>query len=143
MDLPIAFDFGDLLRILLAGLISLPVALERERDNRIMGMRTFPLVAVAACGYVLLAREAIGESPDALARILQGLIAGIGFIGGGAILKGDEEVRGTATAASIWTTGAVGAAVAFGRFEIGVIISMITYVILRFFDPIKDRVGSK
>lgn len=66
-----------------------------------MGLRTFPLVAVASCGYVLVALSVSGESDEAQARIIQGLMSGIGFIGGGAILKEGANVRGTATAASI------------------------------------------
>ena len=143
MDLDLTVNLSDLIRIVLAGVIALPVALEREKENQIMGLRTFPLVAVAACSYVLLTRTVIVESSDAIARVVQGLITGIGFIGGGAILKKDDDglVQGTATAASIWTTGAVGAAVAFGRIDIAIIISLITYAILRLFAPLKDRVG--
>lgn len=72
---------------------------------------------MASCAYVLLAVSVVGTHQDANSRILQGLITGMGFIGGGAILKEGGGVRGTATAASIWTTGAVGSAVGYGRSE--------------------------
>ena len=67
-------------------------------------------------------------------------MSGIGFIGGGAILKDDQRVRGTATAASVWTTGAVGAAVGFGRYEIGMIVVVLNFIILRWLAPLKDKV---
>lgn len=112
-------------------LLILPIAWERERSTRIMGLRTFSLVAVASCGYVLIASRVVGAAPDAHARIIQGLMTGIGFIGGGAILKEGANVRGTATAASIWMTGALGAAVGYSEIEIAVLMSALNFLTLR------------
>lgn len=112
-------------------LLILPIAWDRERSTRIMGMRTFSLVAVASCGYVLVANQVAGTAPDAHARILQGLMTGIGFIGGGAILKEGANVRGTATASSIWMTGALGAAVGYSEIEIAVLMSAFNFLTLR------------
>lgn len=121
----------------IAYVLALPVAWNREKSQLSMGLRTFPLVAVASCGYVLLSVRAFGADSDAMARIIQGLITGIGFIGGGAILKQGANVHGTATAASIWSTGAIGAAVAFGRYEIAIVLSLINFATLRFLTPLK------
>ena len=63
-------------------------------------MRTFPLVAIAACGFVQATEGLLRGEPEGMARIVEGVITGIGFIGGGAILKNGGEVHGTATAAS-------------------------------------------
>ena len=71
------------------------------------------------------------DSSEAESRILQGLITGIGFIGRGAILKSGGTVRGTATAASIWTTGIIGIAVAFDRFEVASLVALTTFVTMR------------
>jgi putative Mg2+ transporter-C (MgtC) family protein len=120
-----------LMRLGLAYLIALPVAYDRETANVGAGLRTFPLVAVAACGYTLVGFSVL-DSTDAEARILQGLITGIGFIGGGAILKNGGNVTGTATATSIWTTGLIGMAVAAGRFEVAICLSLITFITLRY-----------
>lgn len=127
----------DIARLAIAFLLSVPVAWEREHSTRIMGLRTFPLVAVASCGYVLVAVSMVGDNAEAQARIIQGLITGIGFIGGGAILKEGDYVRGTATATSIWLTGAVGAAVAFDRYEIAVALGVMNFVVLKLLTPIK------
>ena len=127
-------------KIAAAFLLALPVAWERERSTRIMGLRTFPLVAVASCGYVLVALAVVGPSEDAQARIIQGLMSGIGFIGGGAILKDGASVRGTATAASVWTIGALGAAVAYGRYEIAVLLAIVNYFVLRFLTPLGEQI---
>lgn len=67
-------------------------------------------------------------STDAEARVLQGIITGIGFIGGGAILKNKGSVMGTATAASIWNTGLIGIAVAFSRYEIAVVMALLNFI---------------
>ncbi|HEX6314086.1 MAG TPA: MgtC/SapB family protein [Gemmatimonadaceae bacterium] len=95
-------------RLVSAFALAVPIAWERERSTRIMGLRTFPLVALASCGYVLIAVRATDPADaDARIRALPGLMTGIGFVGGGAIVKHDSGVRGTATAASVWGTGAI------------------------------------
>lgn len=119
--------------------LALPVAWEREKRTRLMGLRTFPIVAMASCGYLLIARDIAWESPDAQARVIQGLVTGMGFIGGGAILKQGETVKGTATAASLWATGAVGMAVAYGRFDIAIAVALIIFLVLRFVTPLEKR----
>lgn len=115
----------------IAYLLALPVAFDREKESRSAGLRTFPLVAVAACGYMLVGMSVLSTT-DAEARVLQGLITGIGFIGGGAILKSGGTVTGTATAASIWNMGLIGIAVAFDRYEIAALMSIINFLTLRY-----------
>lgn len=131
----------DLLRLLLAYLLALPIGWLREREQHHVGLRTFPLVAVASCGYILLG-TAPGMTVDAQSRIIQGLVAGIGFIGGGAILKSGAEVHGTATAASIWTTGVIGAAVAQNRFFLAFSLSVLNVITLRVLLPLKQRMDN-
>ena len=128
-------------KLALAFLLALPIAWERERSTRIMGLRTFCLVSLASCGYVLIAIRVVGLDADPQARIIQGLLTGIGFIGGGAILKEGANVRGTATAASIWTTGAVGAAAGYAEIEIAVLLGTLNYLVLRLLTPLGDRLG--
>jgi putative Mg2+ transporter-C (MgtC) family protein len=135
---------SDLLRILASFVLALPIGWEREREEHGVGIRTFPLVAMASCGFVLLGVTVQQDDPAGRSRIIQGLIAGIGFIGGGAILKGDGAagegiVHGTATAASIWNMGAMGAAVAQGRYDIALLLTALNLVILRVLAPWKRR----
>lgn len=110
--------------------LALPIGWERQTSSRSAGLRTFPLVAAASCGYMMLGIALTGESAEAHARIIQGLLTGMGFIGGGAILKSRRRVRGTATAASLWMTGAIGAAVAFGLWELAITMSAVTFIAL-------------
>lgn len=131
---------NNLIHILVAFLIALPIGWEREDSGTGMGLRTFPLVALASCGYLLVARDLAGGNPDAESRVIQGLLGGIGFIGGGAILKEGGTVRGTATAASIWNTGAIGLAVAFDHLEIAIVLGLINFLALQWLTPFKDAV---
>ena len=137
--LNIGFDWSVVLRhtieLALAYIFAIPIAWDRETHARTAGLRTFPLVAVAACAYMLVGYQVL-DSTDAEARVIQGLMTGMGFIGGGAILKHGGKVQGTATAASLWATGAIGLAVASHRFEIALLISAATFFTLRFLKPI-------
>ena len=130
----------NLVHLGIAYILALPLAYERESSGDGAGLRTFPLVAVATCGYTLVGMSVL-ETSDAEARILQGLITGIGFIGGGAILKDKGSVSGTATAASIWNTGLIGMAVAFDRFEIAVVLSVVNFLTLRFVARLKREIS--
>jgi putative Mg2+ transporter-C (MgtC) family protein len=117
--------------------LALPIAWDREKEDRSAGLRTFPLVAVAACGFLQAAESMLVNSPEGIARVVEGVITGIGFIGGGAILKTGASVRGTATAASLWATGAVGAAVALGSYDVAIAIAAMTFLTLKFVTPFK------
>jgi putative Mg2+ transporter-C (MgtC) family protein len=131
-------------KVIVAYLLALPIGWEREQVQHSVGLRTFPLVAMASCGYVLLADTFVGghfTGVDAAARsrIIQGLTTGIGFIGGGAIMRGRGNVHGTATAASIWNTGVIGAAVAESHFEIALVLSLLNLITLHLLVPWKER----
>lgn len=121
----------NLIQLAIAYALALPVAWDRERADRSAGLRTFPLVAIAACGYTLVGIGVL-DSTESESRILQGLITGIGFIGGGAILKTKNTVTGTATAASLWITGLIGIAVAFHRYEIAALMALSAFLTLRY-----------
>ena len=69
-----------------AYVLALPIGWNREREERSAGLRTFPLVAMAACGFVMIAIEVLGAGSEQHSRILEGLMTGIGFIGGGALI---------------------------------------------------------
>ena len=75
-----------LIPIAVAYCLALPIGWNRERAERSAGLRTFPLVAIASCGFVQAVESTMSHDPSAVARVLEGVIAGIGFLGGGAIL---------------------------------------------------------
>ena len=66
--------------VLLAYVLALPIGWNREKEERSAGLRTFPLVAVAACGFFQAAETMVGDSPEATARVVEGLITGMGFV---------------------------------------------------------------
>ena len=133
--------WNDLQHIGLAYVLTALIGWDREKEAHSAGLRTFPIVGMASCGYLMV----LGNQPDVAAqsRVLQGLITGIGFVGGGAILKEGATVKGTATAASIWNAGVIGAAVAIGHFEIAIILSLLNLLTLRALLPLKQRLDKK
>lgn len=124
----------------IAYLLALPIGWNREKEERSAGLRTFPLVAIATCGFIQAAEGLTRDSPEATARIVEGLITGMGFIGGGAILRLKDSVKGTATAASLWVTGAIGVSAGLGAYDVAVILSLVTLITLWMLSPLKRSV---
>ncbi|MGA1834611.1 MgtC/SapB family protein [Rhizobium wenxiniae] len=127
-----------LIALLVAYFLALPIAWDREKNERSAGLRTFPLVAIAACGFIQAAETVTVGNAEATARIVEGIINGVGFIGGGAILIGKLGTRGTATAASIWATGAIGTAVGLGAYDTAIVLSIVTFATLRIMASFKS-----
>jgi putative Mg2+ transporter-C (MgtC) family protein len=111
----------------------------REQEDRSAGIRTFPLVAIAACGFVQAVEGLLRNEPQGMARVVEGVITGIGFIGGGAILKAGGEVQGTATAASLWATGAIGIAVGLANYDVALVICLFTVLTLYVLGRLKPK----
>jgi putative Mg2+ transporter-C (MgtC) family protein len=121
----------------LAYVLALPIGWDREKETRSAGLRTFPLVALASCGFIEATEGLFKGSDHAMAYVVEGLMTGMGFIGGGAILKHGASVYGTATAASLWATGAMGAAVGLGSYEVALTIALFTFLTLKLLPLVK------
>lgn len=121
------------LRMVVAALLGGVLGFERESQGKSAGLRTHMLVALGSTIFVFVPQQ-IGISDTDLTRVLQGLVAGIGFLGAGTIVKSDreEDVRGLTTAASIWMTAAIGVAVGLGREATAVLSTALALVILAF-----------
>ena len=130
----------DMIRMSIAYALALPIGWNREREARSAGLRTFPIVAIASCGLAMLGSSFANPTADAYSRILQGLVTGIGFVGGGAILRAKHSVSGTATAASVWNVGILGAAVGFGYWHIAVVLSAVNFLTLQYLTPFKREI---
>jgi putative Mg2+ transporter-C (MgtC) family protein len=132
----VRLDIDELLRlgvsIALSCVLALPLGWERKRHSQaVVGLRVFPLVAVGACVYTFVGQQLFtGEARNEQADVLQGLMTGIGFVGAGAIIKHSGGVSGLATAAAIWTTGAIGASVAYGFYALAVVLAVMNLFIL-------------
>lgn len=127
----------DLLQLGIAYVLAFPIGWDREREAKSAGIRTFPIVAIACCGLTMVSSHLHAPTPDSQSRVLQGLITGVGFIGGGAILKDGATVSGTATAASVLNVAIVGAAVGIGDYHIATVLAIINYITLRWLKPLK------
>ncbi len=123
----------------IAYVLAFLIGWNREREDRSAGLRTFPLVAIAACGFIQATEGLTRGEAEPLARIIEGVITGIGFIGGGAILKNGGEVHGTATAASLWATGAIGIAVGLANYDVAVVICLFTIATLYVLSKLKPE----
>lgn len=132
-----------LVALVAAYLLALPIGWNREKAERSAGLRTFPLVAVASCGFIQASESMVGGDAEAMSRIVEGIITGMGFIGGGAILRLKDSVKGTATAASLWTTGAMGTAVGLGSYDVAIVLCSFTFVTLWVLSPLKPALVTK
>ena len=131
-DLPDVTEFTRVvLRLLLAALLGGLLGFERERKGKDAGVRTHMLVSMGAALFVLLASQG-GMKDSELSRVIQGVIAGIGFLGAGTILKAEREdkVYGLTTAAGIWLTAAIGVAAGLGRESTAVLSTVLVLGVL-------------
>jgi putative Mg2+ transporter-C (MgtC) family protein len=119
------------MRLFMAALLGGLLGYEREQHGKSAGVRTHMLVALGSAMFILLPQQAGGADAD-LTRIQQGLVAGIGFLGAGSIIKGGNEgdVKGLTTAASIWLTAAIGMAAGMGREASAVLCTLIALMIM-------------
>jgi len=127
--------------VLLGGIIGI----ERQRSGHFAGLRTHMLVSLASAMFVLSCRESTTDAVFDLTRVVQGIAAGVGFIGGGAILKTGQEhkVQGLTSASTIWLSAAIGTACGLGQYPLAVTSAVMTIPILTVLRPIEDRIGKQ
>ena len=131
-------------RLVIAMLLAGVIGWERERGDNAAGLRTHILVALGAA-LVVVSTEEAGADAESITRVVQGVTAGIGFIGGGVILKLPEEKRieGLTTAATIWLAAAIGLAAGMGRLVSALLGLMLAWIALAFLTKIKQRINPK
>ncbi len=128
-------DLSQLFRVVaqlgVAALLGGVLGIEREKVGKAAGLRTHMLVALGAALFTVSALDAGMNAAD-LSRVFQGIAAGIGFIGAGAILKltHEKEIKGLTTAATLWLTAAAGTAVGAGHLWIPIVGVLLAFVIL-------------
>ena len=135
-------DVGQLtqlvLRMLLAAFLGGLLGLEREVRGKSAGIRTHMLVALGSAMFVLVPLQ-MGMNEEGLSRVIQGLLAGVGFLCAGSILKseGDDQIYGLTTAAGLWMTAAIGVAAGIGREATAVLSTLLTLGILALIGPLR------
>ena len=127
-------DVSDLVqitvRLSLAAVLGALLGIERETKGKAAGVRTHMLVAVSCALFVLIPQMSGTANAD-MTHVIQGVIAGVGFLGAGPIIKGrdDESVRGLTTAAGIFMTAAIGIAAGLGREATALLSTVLALVI--------------
>lgn len=119
------------IRLLIAAVLGGTIGYERQTKGKAAGLRTHMLVCVGTAIIIIVAR--LDGIPMAeMSKVIEGVVAGIGFLGGGVILKlsQEREIKGVTTAAGIWTTAAIGIAVGLGQVWIAVVSMLVVWLIL-------------
>jgi putative Mg2+ transporter-C (MgtC) family protein len=118
-------------RVLLATVLAALVGYERERRGSSAGLRTHMMVGLGV-SLLVVASEQSGMEVESVSRVIQGVFAGIGFLGAGAIIKQDasDQIRGLTTAATLWATAAIATAAGLGREGTAIIATVLALVIL-------------
>ena len=120
-------DFTIILRILVAFLLGSVIGWERERHGVSAGIRTYGAIALGACVFGVVSLTIAGADPS---RVAAQVATGIGFLCGGVIFRQGDYVRGLTTAATLWATGALGLAVAFGMYFISIFTAFLIFLLL-------------
>ena len=126
-----------LLRLLLAAALGAVIGYQRERAGKPAGLRTHVLICVGAALFTIASLYGFGAGADP-ARVAAGIVAGIGFLGAGAIMRtGEGIVAGLTTAATIWAVAAIGLAVGAGLYLASAVATALTLVVLFLPHPIR------
>lgn len=116
-------------RIVVAMAVGAVIGFEREFRGKVAGMRTHVLISLGAAAFTL--GSLLGFEQAEMARVAAGVVAGVGFIGGGVIFRGRSDgVEGLTTAAAIWVTAGVGLAAACGLYLVSIIVTILTVIAL-------------
>jgi putative Mg2+ transporter-C (MgtC) family protein len=127
------------IRLVAAMLLGGIIGIQRERSGKAAGFRTHMMVCLGTAVFVITC-SGVGMQFDAVSRVIQGLVTGIGFIGAGTILKLDkeEEIKGLTTAAGVWMTAAIGITAGLGAVGISLISTVLALLILAVAQPVED-----
>lgn len=130
------FDWTMISRLLVAALLGGAVGLERERSGKVAGLRTHTLVSLGAALLSIISIKLfqIFPSVNGIAgydyHLVANIVVGIGFIGAGTILRRENRIEGTTTAASLWVVSAIGIASGFGFYQEAIATAVVVYIIL-------------
>jgi putative Mg2+ transporter-C (MgtC) family protein len=124
------------LRLLLAAALGAAIGLEREYRHKPAGLRTNMLIAIGSALFTIVS-QGIGEGAGTPDRIAAQVVTGVGFLGGGAILRSGITVKGMTTAATIWMNAAIGMAAGAGEAPAAIAATVLTLLILAVLPPIE------
>jgi putative Mg2+ transporter-C (MgtC) family protein len=113
------------------------IGFEREWGQKAAGLRTNILIAMGAALFTVMSIELVSGPVADPTRIAAQIVTGVGFLGAGAIMRQDGQVRGLTTAATIWMNAAVGVAAGGGEFRLAAVATAVTFIVLRALVPIE------
>jgi putative Mg2+ transporter-C (MgtC) family protein len=122
--------------LILAAGLGAAIGLEREIRRKPAGLRTNILIALGSAVFTIMSIQ-LGHGGGTPDRIAAQLVTGMGFLGGGAILRSGTSVHGMTTAATIWVNAAIGMAAGAGEFALATVVTVITLVVLAVLPPIE------
>ncbi|MCK5000741.1 MAG: MgtC/SapB family protein [Anaerohalosphaera sp.] len=139
-----SFNPDELIALSFAFLLGGLIGLEREINGKPAGLRTNIIICVGSCAFTILAWH-FGDnvSGDASSRIVAGVITGVGFLGGGVLIREGSSIHGLTTAASIWLVTSIGIACGIGQFAIALIVTVMALIVLLALSPLTHRVRKK
>jgi putative Mg2+ transporter-C (MgtC) family protein len=126
----------DIWRLLLAAGLGAAIGIEREYRQKPAGLRTNILIAVGAALFTIISLTLTADTGDQ-SRVAGQIVTGIGFLGGGAIMRYRDTVHGMTTAATIWVNAAIGVAAGAGQYELAAFTAALTLVVLVVLPPIE------
>ena len=134
------------LRLLVATVIGAILGIDRDIHKKPAGLRVLALVSLGACLITVCSLAAVAEegknAAEATLRVVQGIIGGIGFLGGGVILRSSrsDEVHGLTTATSIWVSAALGTSCGLGQWRVALIGFVVAMIVLWIGHPIERAI---
>ncbi|MDZ7951547.1 MgtC/SapB family protein [Nostoc sp. DedQUE09] len=134
-------------RLCIALLVGAIIGLERQIRRKPAGLRTHMLVSLGSALFtlIIMQTEGLQNSPDALSRVIQGIAAGVGFLGAGEIVRQSSqesqqlEIHGLTSAAAIWVSSALGIAAGCGLWQLGLISAIVTFLVLNVFKRLEKH----
>ena len=147
-DAAMISEWEFLARAAVAAILGGTLGLDREVRRAAAGVRTYALVGMGAAGFIaaaILIAQAVESDPSTLndnqSRMAAGLVAGVGFLGAGAILRTSERIRGLTTASSIWVTAAIGLLIGTGSWILGIGMTILALIIVVGLRPLRESLG--
>ncbi|MEN8127375.1 MAG: MgtC/SapB family protein [Planctomycetota bacterium] len=115
------------------------IGIERELHRKPAGFRTNALICMGAAAFMVIAQK-IGLGDDAISRMTAGIVTGVGFIGGGAVLRDRANISGVTTAATIWVVTSIGIACGMHLYDVAVAISILSLIVLAVLGPLDKKI---
>ena len=132
-------DIQSIFPMVVAMILGALIGIEREVHSKPAGLRTNALICMGAAAFMLIAQR-IGLGNDAVSRMTAGIVTGVGFIGGGAVLRDRTNISGVTTAATIWVVTSIGIACGMRLYDMAVSITVLSLIVLAVFGPLDRKI---